>query len=99
MSSPTWGEHRIAGNAAYTAGDTPTAVDAYTAALRCEDLPAADRATILCNRAQCFLKLNLNAKAVEDCTASLTLSPGNVKALFRRCASRRVKGSYARSRP
>ena len=28
MATPTWQEHRIAGNAAYTSGDTPAAVDA-----------------------------------------------------------------------
>lgn len=93
MASPTWQEHRIAGNAAYTSGDTPAAVDAYTAALRCDDLPAGDRATILGNRAQCFLKLNLNAKAVEDCTAALTLAPDNVKSLFRRCVTSRGRRS------
>lgn len=80
----SWLEHKSRGNAAYASGDTAAAIDAYSAALRSGDLPATDRATILCNRAQCYLKLNENAKAVEDCTASLTLAPDSVKALFRR---------------
>jgi tetratricopeptide (TPR) repeat protein len=86
----TWAEQKAAGNAAYTAGDTGGAIKAYTEALQSAELPAGDRATILCNRAQCFLKLGENAKAVEDCTACLTLTPDNVKALFRRCVGGRA---------
>jgi len=82
MSS--WTEAKQRGNVAYTAGDTNGAIEAYTAALQSSDLPPSDRATILCNRAQCLLKVGANAKAVEDCTTSLTLAPDNVKALFRR---------------
>lgn len=89
-AASAWQDHKQQGNALYTAGKTAEAVDAYTKALQCDDLPPPDRATILCNRAQCFLKLNDNAKAAEDCTACLTLSPDNVKALFRRCAPARV---------
>ena len=84
MAAATWREHKAAGNDAYTAGRTPEAIAAYTSALQAADLPTTDRATILCNRAQCYLKLDENARAVEDCTACLTLAPDNVKALFRR---------------
>lgn len=86
MTSSGWQEYKAEGNSSYTAGKTQEAVDFYTKSLQCADLPATDRATILCNRAQCYLKLSDNAKAAEDCTACLTLSPDNVKALFRRCA-------------
>ena len=91
MSIISWQEHKQQGNASYTAGKTAEAVDFYTKALQSADLPSADRATILCNRAQCYLKLNDNAKAAEDCTACLTLSPDNVKALFRRFVSEQLE--------
>ena len=87
----SWQDAKAAGNAAYTAGRTADAVAQYTAALQAPELPPADRATILCNRAQCFLKLADNQRAAEDCTACLTLSPDNVKALFRRCVLRRAR--------
>jgi tetratricopeptide (TPR) repeat protein len=79
----SWQELKAEGNAAYAAGDLEQAAEKYTAALQ-TDIVAADRATVLCNRAQCFLKLEKFAKAIEDCTACLTSSPDNVKALFRR---------------
>jgi tetratricopeptide (TPR) repeat protein len=79
-----WQEFKSQGNTAYLAGRTAEAVELYTKALQEADLPGGDRATILANRAQCYLKLSDNAKAAEDCTACLTLSPDNVKALFRR---------------
>jgi len=85
-ASEGWSSHKSAGNAAYTGGRTAEACEHYTRALQCTDVPPADRATLLCNRAQAYLKLNKNEAAVEDCTACLTLSPDNVKALFRRCA-------------
>lgn len=94
-AASAWQDHKQQGNALYTAGKTAEAVDAYTKALQCDDLPPPDRATILCNRAQCFLKLNDNAKAAEDCTACLTLSPDNVKALFRRAAALEALGDLA----
>lgn len=80
----TWQDAKAEGNAAYAAGRTADAVGAYTAALQAPALPPSDRATILCNRAQCYLKLADYQRAVEDCTACLTLAPDNVKALFRR---------------
>lgn len=80
----SWQEEKALGNADYTAGRNESALEHYTAALKATDLPLTDRATILCNRAQVFLKLNKNAEAIEDCTSSLTLVPDNVKALYRR---------------
>lgn len=66
----------------------------YTAALG-GDLPAEDRAVILCNRAQVQLRLGKNAEAVEDCTACLTLAPNNVKAMFRRATALEALGNKA----
>jgi tetratricopeptide (TPR) repeat protein len=82
--SAEWQQFKAAGNSDYQAGRTDAAVDNYTKALLAADVPATERATILCNRAQAFLKLGNNGKAAEDCTACLTLNPDNVKALFRR---------------
>ncbi len=89
-TSPTWQTRKKDGNDAFAAGKFRDAVTAYTDALKDDSLPSADRATILCNRAQCYLKLNENAPAVDDCTACLTLSPNNVKALFRRYVTMHV---------
>jgi len=80
-----WAAAKEAGNAAYTKGDTAQALASYSEALQDEEVPVTERAILLSNRAQCFLKLDDNASAIEDCTACLTHSPDHVKALFRRC--------------
>lgn len=83
----SWVDLKAAGNAAYKAEDLDEAVSKYTAALQAADIQPADRATVLCNRAQCYLKQDKFAEAIEDCTACLTLSKDNVKALFRRAVA------------
>jgi uncharacterized protein YdbL (DUF1318 family) len=80
-----WQASKKAGNEAFTAGKAAEAAEHYTTALTDAGMTPADRATILCNRAQCYLNLAKNEAARDDCTACLALSPGNVKALFRRC--------------
>ncbi|KAJ6541939.1 hypothetical protein B0H19DRAFT_1175283 [Mycena capillaripes] len=72
------------GNAAFKAGDYPTAIGHYSAAIH------ADRtdATFPLNRAAAYLKLGKNEDAERDCSTVLTLSKGNVKALFRRAQAR-----------
>lgn len=82
--SASWQTYKGAGNDAFRASQLQTAIEQYTLALKEDDVPQAERATILANRAQCYLKLGENGPAVDDCTACLTLSPGNLKALFRR---------------
>lgn len=94
-ATKTWAQHKEEGNDAYKQGKIEAAVEAYIAALRSPDVPNADRAVILCNRAQCYLKLNNNAAAIDDCTASLTHSPDNVKALFRRWVAWEGEGSFS----
>ncbi len=84
MSDPVWQTEKKAGNEAFSSGRMNDAVIAYTKALNDDSLPSNDRATILNNRAQCYLNLNDFTLALEDCTACLTLTPGNVKALYRR---------------
>ena len=80
-----WAKWKADGNTEYMAGKTEEAVASYSKALASADVPDGDRATVLCNRAQAFLKLGKNSEAAEDCTACLMLSPDNVKALYRRC--------------
>ncbi|KAF7337642.1 hypothetical protein MSAN_02237500 [Mycena sanguinolenta] len=72
------------GNAAFKAGDYPTAIGHYSAAIH------ADRtdATLPLNRAAAYLKLGKNEDAERDCSTVLTLSKGNTKALFRRAQAR-----------
>ncbi|KAJ7897362.1 hypothetical protein B0H14DRAFT_3425379 [Mycena olivaceomarginata] len=72
------------GNAAFKAGDYPTAIGHYSAAIH------ADRtdATFPLNRAAAYLKLGKNEDAERDCSTVLTLSKGNVKGLFRRAQAR-----------
>lgn len=87
-----WVDHKNAANALYSEGKTAEAIAEYTEALKCEDISGADRATVLSNRAQCFLKLGEHLKAVEDCTSALTITPDNVKALFRRAVAEEALG-------
>lgn len=82
--APAWAALKAQANAAYTAGRVDEAIDLYTRALASADMPPADRATLLANRAQALLRVAKHELAVEDCTACLTLSPDNVKAQFRR---------------
>ncbi|KAJ7750261.1 hypothetical protein B0H16DRAFT_1887875 [Mycena metata] len=79
------------GNAAFKAGDYPTAIGHYSAAIH------ADRtdATFPLNRAAAYLKLGKNEDAERDCSTVLTLSKGNVKALFRRAQARLAMGKLS----
>ena len=63
--------------------------------MACEDLGAKDRSIILCNRAQAYLRQKAYADAVSDCTACLTLTPGTVKALYRRGCAYEALGNKA----
>ncbi|KAJ7016835.1 hypothetical protein C8F04DRAFT_1159197 [Mycena alexandri] len=79
------------GNAAFKAGDYPTAIGHYSAAIH------ADRtdATFPLNRAAAYLKLGKNEDAERDCSTVLSLSNGNVKALFRRAQARLAMGKLS----
>jgi chaperonin cofactor prefoldin len=88
----SWAEEKAAGNEAYKAGDFDAAAAKYTDALKHEDLTLSDRATLLSNRAQAWIRKGEHAAAEEDCTAALALEPTNVKAMFRRASSREAIG-------
>ena len=82
-----WQALKLAGNDAYAAGRVEESLAAYSSALAFTGeppLPALERATLLCNRAQAQLRLGAPAAAADDCTACLTITPSNYKALFRR---------------
>lgn len=91
----SWTVHKAAGNAAYSRDDLPEAVKEYSAALASEELGVKDRAIILANRAQVYLRQREFGDAVSDCTASLTLVPDNVKSLFRRATALEALGNKA----
>ncbi|KAH9946033.1 TPR-like protein [Epithele typhae] len=74
----------VQGNAAFKAGDFPTAVGHYTAAF----IADPTNPTYPLNRAAAYLKLGKNEDAERDCDAVLRLDKKNVKALFRRGQAR-----------
>lgn len=84
MSAQSWEELKAQGNSAYAGGNYKEAIDAYTNALKSTDIDGNNRALVLSNRAQCYIRLEQFENAIEDCTACLTLSSNNIKALFRR---------------
>ncbi|THH14016.1 hypothetical protein EW146_g6278 [Bondarzewia mesenterica] len=72
------------GNSAFKSGDYPTAIGHYTTAA----LADPKDPTYPLNRAAAYLKLGKNEDAERDCGKVLSLSPKNVKALFRRAQAR-----------
>ncbi|KAG6815326.1 hypothetical protein H0H87_002938 [Tephrocybe sp. NHM501043] len=72
------------GNAAFKAGDFPTAIGHYSAAI----IADGEDYTFPLNRAAAYLKLGKNEDAERDCTTVLELSALNAKALFRRGQAR-----------
>ncbi|KAI0720997.1 hypothetical protein C8T65DRAFT_631887 [Cerioporus squamosus] len=72
------------GNAAFKAGDFPTAIGHYTAAF----IADPSNATYPLNRAAAYLKLGKNEDAERDCDAVLRIDGKNVKGYFRRGQAR-----------
>lgn len=75
---------RDEGDAAYTEGQWGKAYEAYTKCIHLDPCNHSLRATSLCNRAAVSIQLDRWEDALKDCTAALTLQPGNAKALARR---------------
>uniref|UniRef100_A0A7S1G8S4 Uncharacterized protein n=1 Tax=Bicosoecida sp. CB-2014 TaxID=1486930 RepID=A0A7S1G8S4_9STRA len=88
----SWEAFKTAGNDFYKASKFESAVDSYTQAVECADIGEADKATIICNRAQCRLMLKDYEKAVEDANLVLAVQADNVKALFRRASALEALG-------
>ena len=59
------------------------AAECYARALSLCPSPHPQAAIFLKNRAQCWLNLGANEKALEDSAAALEISPSDVKALYR----------------
>ncbi|ESK84788.1 rna polymerase ii-associated protein 3 [Moniliophthora roreri MCA 2997] len=74
----------VVGNAAFKSGDYPTAIEHYSAAI----IEDRNDPKFPLNRAAAYLKLGKNEGAESDCTTALTLSPLNVKGIFRRGQAR-----------
>ncbi|EJF65951.1 TPR-like protein [Dichomitus squalens LYAD-421 SS1] len=72
------------GNAAFKAGDFPTAIGHYTAAY----IADPSNATYPLNRAAAYLKLGKNEDAERDCETVIRLDKKNVKGYFRRGQAR-----------
>ncbi|TFK69509.1 TPR-like protein [Pluteus cervinus] len=84
MSKPLAQSSKEKGNAAFKAGDYPTAIGHYTAAI----LADPNDITFPLNRAAAYLKLGKYQDAERDCSTVLAKDSKNVKALFRRGQSR-----------
>ena len=92
----TVGELKELGNAAFKDGRPAHALEQYSAALaaaaaNASECNAAERSTLLTNRAACSLKLTDWAAAINDCTAALSMAAASTstraKALFRRATA------------
>lgn len=75
---------REQGNQLFRGGKHEEAAAKYTEALKSRAVETSTKATILTNRAACYLKLKQYEKCVSDCTDALQLDSSLVKALYRR---------------
>ncbi|CAL1713409.1 unnamed protein product [Somion occarium] len=78
------------GNTAFKAGDYPTAIGHYSAAIVAD----AQNPTLPLNRAAAYLKLGKNEDAERDCSRVIGLNQNNVKAWFRRAQARAALEKY-----
>jgi len=84
------------GNEAFKGGLFDQAIEYYTEAVdRLEAEGMEDEVAIVRNnRAACFQQLGNHAKVIEDCSCTLEVLPGNVKALIRRGLAQEALEQY-----
>nr|XP_054754346.1 protein unc-45 homolog B-like [Lytechinus pictus] len=81
------------GNKFYKDEKYDEAIVSYTKALSVGiDLPKTDQAVFFKNRAACHLKLENFEQAAQDAQAALDLTPGDFKAMFRKCQALEALG-------
>ena len=91
-----WIELKKKGNQHYNSRNFHDSISAYSEALRLETgLDLKDRSILLKNRAAAYLKVNNFNLALADCDAALQLSPGDIKALYRRSQALEGEGRLA----
>jgi len=71
------------GNDNFRNGKIEKAIECYTKVIN-QSSDVQLKATVLCNRAACQTQLYNHDQVVADCSESLNLVPGNLKALIRR---------------
>lgn len=86
MSDPA-AEYKSQGNDAFKVSNFAEAKHFYSLALSLHKAKDELCATLLCNRAACYLKLLEYDAAITDCTDALVISPTTTKALFRRASA------------
>merc|ERR1711959_305027 len=77
------------GSSAFAAGDYASALEYYTKALDIQ--PSA---LTFSKRAECFMKLNRNTAATQDCEQALKINPDSAKALKVLGTAQRYLGQY-----
>ena len=81
------------GNEHFRKKDYTNAVKCYTEAIKICPEGHQELAVFHKNRAACWLKLENYDKALADATASLEITPGDIKSLFRKAQALEGKGS------
>lgn len=90
-----WMELKKIGNQHYNSHDFHDSISAYSEALdKCKQ-DESQRSILLKNRAAAYLKTENFKLALADCNAALKLSPGDIKALYRRSQALEGQGQLA----
>ncbi|XP_049797929.1 protein unc-45 homolog B [Schistocerca nitens] len=82
------------GNAAFKEGEWDKAINCYSRAINLIKGESPDKAVYYKNRAAVHLKKEMFREAMDDCTASLEITPNDPKALFRRCQAYEALGRF-----
>eukprot|EP00803_Ostreobium_quekettii_P008486 evm.model.scf_2126.1 EVM.evm.TU.scf_2126.1 scf_2126:13698-15628(-) len=82
------------GNNLFASGDYAKALDAYDEGLKHLKDGGPECAVLHSNKAACYIQMKRFKDADRSCTAALTASPGNSKALQRRARAYEQQGLY-----